>query len=198
MSRQQFNYLCGILGIIIGLLNTLVIEAQAQANPLHEMFKDDFTGKFTKFAYMENGVQKREDCKRVIGSFRPGLKTFSIKALRIDADKIPTACLAAQHFWMIFNLEQRGQSEEREELALYKKEQRRLKQTCMVDDLACNGVIAAAIVNTSQYWVQFNSQEFQTKEDYIFHFKTGVDGLETILAWRDWLKLGREKLEARR
>lgn len=172
-------------------------KANAQ-NPLHQIFSDEFTNKPTKFFYVENGVMKRENCKRLIGSYKPGLRAFSVSALRIDADKIPTACLAAQHFWMIFNLQQRAQAELKAEVELFKKQQRRLRHKCLVDDVKCGGLTAFSLINVSDYWIHFNAVEWQTREDYILHFKTGVVGLDTILAWRDWVKQQRINLERKR
>lgn len=190
------------LAIVMGMV--ILSEAHSQTNPLHEMFKDEFTGTKTAFVYTENDEIKVEWCERIIGNYKPGLKAFSLKALRADADKIPTACLAAQHVWMLFQMQQRAQAELYGEVELHKKEQKRLKQKCMLDDMRCGGLIAFSIVALRDYWISFNLFEYPwkllpaRKEDWIFHLKTGIDGLENILAWRDWTKAQKIKLEKRR
>jgi hypothetical protein len=190
--------------VCIYFLIACIGQAHAQTNPLHEMFHDEFTGKRTAFVYTENDQIKVEWCTRVIGNYKPGLKAFSLKTLRADADKIPTACLAAQHVWMVFQMQQRAQAELYGEVELFKKEQKRLKQKCMIDNVTCGGLTSFAIVALRDYWISFSLFEYPwkllpaRKEDWITHFKTGIDGLDNILAWRDWVKAERVKLEKKR
>jgi hypothetical protein len=199
-SRLFWSLLCWGIGFYFACV--FIGQAKAQ-NPLHENFKDEVTGTYTAFVYTENEQIRVEWCKRIIGNYKPGLKAFSLKKLRADADKIPTACDASQHTWMVFQMQQRAQAELSAEVALYNKEAKRLRK-CAVDNTTCNGLTAFSIVALRDYWISFNLFEYPwkllpaRKEDWIFHFKTGIDGLDTILAWRDWVKNGRVKLERRR
>ena len=157
---------------------------------------NSFVSKQTNFTYTNLfGSTITEKVDRVVGCLSPKLEACSLSALRNDADFLPTANLAAQHFWMVLNVQQMAQSELMSCYAEYNAQLKLLKIPCMVTDESCSS--AAVVINgIGRYWVEFNAPEGSTwwktqpatRENYIFHYKTGIDGLDRILRHREYCR----------
>ena len=157
---------------------------------------DSFVSKQTNFTYTNLfGSTITEKVDRVVGCLSPKLEACSLSALRNDADNLPTANLAAQHVDMVKSLQQRGQAEVLSCYRTYEAMQKLLNERCLVLDERCSAA-ALTIKNLTGYWVEYLAESstkwWLTKpadrEDYVFHFKTGVDGLERILAHREFCR----------
>jgi hypothetical protein len=198
-----------IMIFISGMLFALFLQqaAQAQVACTREMFTSCHVGTQVPFTYTDNvGVIRSERITRRVGCLREGLPTCSLSLMRIDADSIPTASLAAEHNWMIVQLEQRAQKEVAECFNVYEEYQKLLRESCLIRNKTCSPM-ANTIVNIQDYWIEFNAVENTswwtinppTREEWLTHFKLGAfgsdgnpatpdSGLDQFLALRDWCK----------
>lgn len=201
---RVLEYIIALLvGLFLGIKLTsffLVCEARAEIVACkREMFTHCLNSASpsvslkTNFTYTDStGIVRTDKITRLVGCLNPNLPACSLSALRTDADRIPTAQLAAEHYWMVFNLQQMAQAELWSCWKSYEEYQKLLHQSCLITNPVCS-FAAATIRNLAKYWIEFNAPDASTwwktqaptKEDYLFHFKVGIDGLDRILGFRE-------------
>jgi len=165
---------------------TLLIPNLTQAQ-----FTDEFKGRATKFTYSENGQCIVEDYVTKIGLFD---RTADAKPLTgslanpgAPVESIPTAGLAAEHYWMSFELNMKAQREYRACVAQIELIQE-MQGACPLT--APCSPFRNSIFQLSEYWVPFNVIdnvfEFPPgRLSYIEHFKAGIFTLNRMISHRD-------------
>jgi len=167
--------------IAAGLVLVCCIDVEAQ--DLRSLITDEFQNRQTWFTYTDvNGQPVTEPYITKFGRLKrdytaPALQRsqFAPGSAPID---IPTAGLAAEHWWMSFEILMKAQREYAGCVGEINENLRRLGQRCMLDQ-PCHPLYELVMV-IREYWVPFNIVEqvgFNTpprREDYIAHFEAGI------------------------
>ena len=176
--------------------------AFAQSNP-RDFIDGQFIGLETTLVYQENSVVKVEPYITKIGRLKRGIDAFPLSNLTTnDLSSLPTVGLAAEHWWLSFELLMIGQRDYAECIAAV-NEYHRIKNICLIDDPSCSS-IAPLVLTIRDYWVPFNivfDFGVPSKETYIAHIEAGMSSLNQVIAHRDacrdYLQLLRVELQNR-
>lgn len=166
--------------IAIGLVVICSIEVEAQ--DLRELLTDEFQNRQTWFTYSENGQTITEPYITRFGRLKrdytaPFLQQSQFAPGSGPLD-IPNAALAAEHWWMSFEILMKAQREYADCVGAINENLRRLGQKCMLDQ-PCHPLYELVMV-IREYWVPFNIVEqvgYNTpprREDYVAHFEAGI------------------------
>lgn len=168
-----------LLWMMIVLMFACADKAFAQTNP-RDQLSGEFRGLKTTLVY-QNGLQlvavpyvaklgrlKRDTVCTPI---------TSVNAATLAA--IPDVGLAAEHWWLSFEMLMICQREYAVLVDRIKREETRLGR-CLIDNPACSPY-AVLIRSIRDYWVPFNIvNEYgpQNKDRYLAHFDAGISGVK--------------------
>lgn len=179
------SWVCLVLTMALLLLG-LVRDASAQNT--RDFIDGEFIGLETTFVYKDaKGQVKAEPYKTRIGRLRRGIEAFPFTNLAsADLNTIPTAGLAAEHWWLSFELLMIAQRDYGACVAAVNEHHRRLG-LCALDNPACSPY-AGIVFIIRDYWVPFNivwDGGVPSRETYIAHIEAGMSSLNQALAHRD-------------
>jgi len=182
---------------IIFLLSTILCgELLAQQNP-RDFVTDEFRGRLTFFTYSESeGNTVTVPYITKFGRLKRDFRAFNIvessEAPGSSFDDIPSAPLAAEHWYFSFEMLMKVQREYAACVGALNENLIRLGVTCLVDQ-PCNSLYNDVMV-TREYWVPFNIVENFSggnpnqpprREDFIAHFKGGIESIRIAISHRD-------------
>jgi hypothetical protein len=175
--------LSGILLYFLLSLPTAEGQLPPSGNP-RDALSGEFVGLETSFVYMDdNGVVQVEDIKTKLGRLFRGIRAFEISSIGgVDPAAIPTAQLAAEHWWLSFEMLMLAQRDYAECLGAIKEHELRLGYTCLVDQPCSPHNVMIKVLR--DYWVPFNivyDVGIPTRLDYVAHFEAGISGVNLIL-----------------
>lgn len=193
---------------------SLLFAGNAHAQGLIENLTDEFKGRTVKFVYTnEIGEVVTENYVTKFGIFNKAAEVSPIFGPEEGdpgtiIDDIPTAGLAAEHWWLSFELLMKGQREYAACVAGIRENQMRIRHkyppeqwstqgvSCLIDD-PCSSLYQL-ILTIREYWVpfgiveNFTEQKPPTVESYRAHFAAGISGLNQVIEHRDLCRQGLE------
>lgn len=178
---------------------TIPAPTSSKDKTFHQFFQQDqFFNKPYQLSYTTpQGTISNVWCNRQISVMASGYASFSISALRNDAQNIPGICLMQQHWWMALNIVNHVSVEISMCLGGIVEQARRLGYSCPYITRSSCSPDATTWNNLIHYWIPFSvvEKEFQTinntpinplpptYNDYLRHFQAGTSGVDI---WRNY------------
>lgn len=159
----------------------LVVNASAQVS--REDLDPEFVGLKSQLTYGTGFGLKVINMTTRLSRFKRGTKcnriTSNANAL---VSQIPTIDLAAEHWWLAFEMQMICQRDYAVCLDNYETEQRRLGVTCVASDTRCSP-IADLVLRVRDYWVPFNIQNATNGKvarlgEYKAQFQAGIESVD--------------------
>ncbi len=165
----------------------ILLASTAYAQNPRDFIDGEFIGLETTFIYKDaSGSVKAEPYITRIGRLKRGTSAFPFSNIAgTNLNTIPTAGLAAEHWWLSFELLMIAQREYGACVAAV-NEHHRARGWCELDNPVCSGY-APVVHVIRDYWVPFNivwDRGVPTRETYIQHIEAGISSLNQALAHR--------------
>lgn len=163
-----------IISLVLAVIFSTLVEAQT--NP-RDFLTPEFRDLETTLVYKDSqGNLKTEQYFSKLGRLKRGINAFTLTSVNNELpSSIPTVGLAAEHWWLSFEMLMIAQRDYAACVGAVNEHHRRLK-VCLIDDPSCSP-LASTVFVIRDYWVPFNivfDMGVPTKDTYIAHFEAGM------------------------
>lgn len=173
----------GIKSFSIAIFALLILTSVASAQVSRADLDLEFAGMPSQLTYGTGTGLKVINMKNRLSRFKRGMKCKKITSnANALISQIPTVDLAAEHWWLSFEMQMICQRDYAVCVDDLEDLQKDMGITCMISDPSCSSA-AETILRVRDYWVPFNIQnatngKVAREGEYKDQFKAGIDSVD--------------------